>query len=95
MGANEAVNKTESYKDDSFVNEEMLRGSMIADSNVGIEAEAKKFNNQLGATNELPQEEDKNSSIPEEVKDEEYDEYRDDDFEQISQNSITMNNQVS
>ena len=68
---------------------------MVTDSNAKLEAEAKKFNNPLGATSEIPLEEDKNSSILEEVKDEEYDEYRDDDFEQASQTSVTMNNQVS
>ena len=74
-------NDTLSYNDHSFVNEELLRGSMVTDSNVQLEIEAKKFNNPLGATHEMPLEEDKNSSIPDEVKDEEYDEYKDDDFE--------------
>ena len=37
--------------------------------------------------------EDKNSSIPDEVKDEEeYDEYKDDDFERASNASMTQTN---
>jgi hypothetical protein len=38
---------------------------------------------------------DKNSSIPDEVKDDDYDEYKDDEFERASQNSMTQTNQVT
>ena len=91
------IKQSDTYDDDSFVNEDILRGSApVTDSNILSQQldEAKKFNNPIDTVKES--EEDKTSSIPEEVKDEEdYDEYKDDEFERASQTSITQTNQIT